>query len=165
MKTTTSSSSNTNQNSTKENEKHPEHNKKKESTKTNQNKNDNNINKMRYEKTDFKSKQNDNRSNDIRKNDTKKILKRTESIKKVDPQDFQGGRKSKEEREALPGHTCEHCKKWFRSRVDTGIITEEQYLDHLKECSRHKAKYTPPSTPPGLWLLTIPSPEEWKKQI
>ena len=125
-------------------------------------------------KSDFKQEQNNtsyrskNIDNNNNKNDKRTLIKRSESIfKKAENKEqdnYQGGRRSKREREALPGHTCEHCEKWFRSRVETGVITEDQYAEHLKECSRHKSKFTPPSTPPGLWLLTIPTPPEWKKK-
>ena len=142
-------------------------------TNTKNNSNSNSNSNSNTTKSDFKQEQNNNTSyrsknidNNNTKNDKKTTIKRSESIfKKAEHKEqdnYQGGRRSKREREALPGHTCEHCEKWFRSRVDTGVITEDQYAEHLKDCSRHKSKFTPPSTPPGLWLLTIPTPPEWK---
>ena len=32
----------------------------------------------------------------------------------------------------------------------------------LQSCSRHKARWTPPSTPEGFWSLTLHTPEDWR---
>jgi len=165
IKATTSSSSKDKH----EKENNDDNNRKIEQNKYHTNKTNSNTNTT---KSDFKQEQNNtsyrskNIDNNNSKNDKRTTIKRSESIfKKAEHKEqdnYQGGRRSKREREALPGHTCEHCDKWFRSRVETGVITEDQYAEHLKDCSRHKSKFTPPSTPPGFWSLTIPTPPEWK---
>jgi hypothetical protein len=34
----------------------------------------------------------------------------------------------------------------------------------LDDCSRHRAKHTPNSTPDGFWALSVPTPPDWKRQ-
>lgn len=66
------------------------------------------------------------------------------------------------ERDALPGYTCFECEAFYEAMMQQGIMTEEGRKEHLRQCSRHKAKFTPPTTPEGFWDLTIHTPEEWK---
>ena len=70
--------------------------------------------------------------------------------------------REKAERDALPGHTCFECEAFYQAMIQQGIMTEDSKKEHLKQCSRHKAKHTPPTTPDGFWDLTIHTPEEWK---
>eukprot|EP01117_Protostelium_nocturnum_P001223 TRINITY_DN1154_c0_g1_i1.p1 TRINITY_DN1154_c0_g1~~TRINITY_DN1154_c0_g1_i1.p1 ORF type:complete len:349 (-),score=94.01 TRINITY_DN1154_c0_g1_i1:1102-2148(-) len=51
----------------------------------------------------------------------------------------------KADRELMQGRECEHCKKFY----DVVGITDRNKFVH--ECSKHKSKHTPPSTPPGFW--------------
>lgn len=53
-------------------------------------------------------------------------------------------------RQALPGHECEECRKWFDA-VGNGY----DRADMVKECSRHRALHAPPSTPEDYWRLTF----------
>ena len=38
-----------------------------------------------------------------------------------------------------------------QAMVQQGIWKEEDMSQHLKACSRHRARWTPPSTPDGFW--------------
>ena len=53
-------------------------------------------------------------------------------------------------RQALPGHECEECRKWFDA-IGKGY----DRADMVKECSRHRALHAPPSTPEDYWRLTF----------
>ncbi|KAL3809958.1 hypothetical protein ACHAXA_011400 [Cyclostephanos tholiformis] len=53
-------------------------------------------------------------------------------------------------RQALPGHECEKCRKWFDA-IGPGYDRREI----VKECSRHRSRHIPPSTPPDFWKLTF----------
>jgi len=58
--------------------------------------------------------------------------------------------RGREKRQALPGHECEECRK-FHDALGPGFDR-----DHLvMECSRHRARHAPPSTPPDFWKLTF----------
>jgi hypothetical protein len=46
----------------------------------------------------------------------------------------------------------------------TGIITDENKHEFMKLCSKHKSRWTPPSTPDSFWEIGIHTPEEWKAQ-
>ena len=59
--------------------------------------------------------------------------------------------RNKSDRAALPGFTCEECKGYYGEIMRQGLITKEELAEKLKECSRHKAKCTPPDTPAGFW--------------
>ena len=49
----------------------------------------------------------------------------------------------------LKGYTCEECKAFFDA---TGMDTKEL---HVKDCSRHRYRFTPPSTPEGFWEMSF----------
>jgi hypothetical protein len=53
-------------------------------------------------------------------------------------------------RQALPGHECEECRKWFDA-IGPGY----DRCEIVNECSRHRARHVPPSTPPDFWRLTF----------
>ncbi|PRP75135.1 DNA endonuclease RBBP8-like, partial [Planoprotostelium fungivorum] len=61
----------------------------------------------------------------------------------------------REERQALPGRECEHCKKFYDA-IDMSAETRNQFVH---DCSKHKERFTPPSTPPGFWDVGFPSSE------
>ena len=66
-------------------------------------------------------------------------------------------------REALPGHVCYQCKQYFDALRGQGIAVDEEAMRQtLQNCSRHKAQYSPPSTPAGFWDLTVKTPDDWK---
>ena len=142
-----------------------------------------NINSNINNDNNSKNKSNNNSNNQRDDISHKRSIPQADKTKKNNKEKVPVSTRRKEEREALPGNTrlmpilmlmlilmlilgftCEHCVRWFRSRVDTGIITEDQYEDHLKECCRHKFKEAPINTPPGMWDLTIPSPTRWTKK-
>ena len=72
--------------------------------------------------------------------------------------------RKKEERAVLPGYACPECEKFYEAMVQQGIFTKENLPDMMKQCSKHKAKYTPPDTPEGFWDLSVNTPTEWKVQ-
>jgi len=58
--------------------------------------------------------------------------------------------RGRDKRQALPGHDCEECRK-FLNAVGNGYDREQLVF----ECSRHRARHAPPSTPPDFWKLTF----------
>eukprot|EP01031_Cornospumella_fuschlensis_P027722 gene27722-33486_t len=71
--------------------------------------------------------------------------------------------RNRSERAALPGHTCAECEAFYNAMVQQGIVTEENKKMFLQSCSRHKARWTPPSTPEGYWDLSLHTPADWRK--
>ena len=69
--------------------------------------------------------------------------------------------RKKNEREALRGHQCSECAAYYTALVQQGIVSEENMEEMLQQCSRHKAKWSPPHTPEGYWDLTVRTPEKW----
>jgi len=63
---------------------------------------------------------------------------------------FQEVVRGRDKRQALPGHDCEECRQFFDA-LGKGYDTGKMVM----ECSRHRARYIPPSTPPGFWNLTF----------
>ncbi len=70
--------------------------------------------------------------------------------------------RKKTERAAIPGHTCDQCSDYWTEIMRQGLITKDQLAQQLMDCSRHKAKCTPPDTPAGFWddNLSMPTPEK-----
>lgn len=66
--------------------------------------------------------------------------------------------RNKAERETLPGFACTECKAWYDAMVKNQYVSKDELPTYLKECSRHKSRWEPSSTPPGFWNLTMPSP-------
>ena len=64
---------------------------------------------------------------------------------------FQEVVRGKDARAALPGHDCEECRKFLDALGnDTG------FRDTIvQECSRHRSRFAPPSTPKDYWRLTF----------
>eukprot|EP00579_Thalassiosira_antarctica_P009476 CAMPEP_0201919124 /NCGR_PEP_ID=MMETSP0903-20130614/8109_1 /ASSEMBLY_ACC=CAM_ASM_000552 /TAXON_ID=420261 /ORGANISM="Thalassiosira antarctica, Strain CCMP982" /LENGTH=900 /DNA_ID=CAMNT_0048455587 /DNA_START=108 /DNA_END=2810 /DNA_ORIENTATION=+ len=58
--------------------------------------------------------------------------------------------RGRDKRAALPGHDCEECRKFFDA-LGKGYDTGQMVM----ECSRHRARHVPPSTPPNFWNLTF----------
>jgi hypothetical protein len=69
--------------------------------------------------------------------------------------------RNKAARECLPGTTCNECNSFYKALLDQGIMTPNGYEEKLKMCSRHKAQWTPPTTPEGFWDLSVNTPKEW----
>jgi len=72
--------------------------------------------------------------------------------------------RNKAARASLPGHECDECKRFYSAMIEQGIFQPGEKLHMLKECSRHKARWTPPSTPEGFWELSLNTPSEWNRQ-
>lgn len=73
--------------------------------------------------------------------------------------------RSKQQREALPGFTCEECLKFYETMQQQGIYAlndSQQRRDVLQACSRHKSVWVPPSTPEGFWNLSLQTPDNWR---
>ncbi|KAL9181314.1 hypothetical protein ACHAXT_010119 [Thalassiosira profunda] len=63
---------------------------------------------------------------------------------------FQEVVRGKKDREALPGHECEECKRFMDA------VGRDYDRDALVQgCSRHRSRCAPPLTPPGFWNLTF----------
>ncbi|XP_048590660.1 uncharacterized protein LOC5504376 isoform X2 [Nematostella vectensis] len=64
----------------------------------------------------------------------------------------------KDERAKLNGYSCRECEQYYGSLN----LPQEELQKRLKQCSRHRAKYSPPpSTPPGFWNLSFPDTQEY----
>ena len=62
--------------------------------------------------------------------------------------------RKKQDRAKLPGHSCKQCEA-FLAAACKGLSKEDQ--DFLRDkCSRHRAHFKPPKTPPGFWDLSFP---------
>lgn len=71
--------------------------------------------------------------------------------------------RKKDERAALPGHTCTECKRFYEVYERQGMINDDNREYFMQCCSRHKAKWAPAETPEGFWDLSINTPEAWKE--
>jgi len=63
--------------------------------------------------------------------------------------------RKKKERQLLKGKDCPHCQKFYDAIQEGG----QHKFDRGKfvaECSKHKQRFTPPSTPPNYWDLGFP---------
>ena len=70
--------------------------------------------------------------------------------------------RKRSEREALRGHQCSECAAYYTALMQQGIVSEENMEEMLRQCSRHKARWSPPRTPEGFWDLTVRTPEKWE---
>ncbi|XP_072323547.1 DNA endonuclease RBBP8 isoform X2 [Scyliorhinus torazame] len=59
--------------------------------------------------------------------------------------------RNKEERRKMHGHTCKECEVYYAD------LPEEERLKKLANCSRHRFRYIPPSTPENFWEVGFPS--------
>lgn len=55
-------------------------------------------------------------------------------------------------RQALPGHACEECVKFFES-IKTTLHPGEDMQTVMNRYSRHRHEHKPPPTPPGYWSV------------
>lgn len=83
----------------------------------------------------------------------------------VPPAQFVDVVRNKDQRAALPGHSCVECEKYIAVLRAQGLLrSEEEVQEMLRNCSRHKsAAGRPPDTPDGFWDLTVHTPEDWKR--
>lgn len=70
--------------------------------------------------------------------------------------------RNRDQRSVLPGHACEECDKFYQAMQQQGIVNDSNRQQFMQSCSRHKSKFTPPSTPEGFWDLSIRTPADWK---
>lgn len=71
--------------------------------------------------------------------------------------------RNKQDRLALPGHTCLECERFYEALLQQGILNEEnQKVALLQECSRHKSKFTQNETAESFWDINVNTPEKWK---
>uniref|UniRef100_A0A7S2WI60 DNA endonuclease activator Ctp1 C-terminal domain-containing protein n=1 Tax=Rhizochromulina marina TaxID=1034831 RepID=A0A7S2WI60_9STRA len=73
--------------------------------------------------------------------------------------------RKKKERARLPGQVCEKCRSYYEMLINQGIISTEEAMRVISNCSRHKDNYPLDLTPEGFWELSFAdSIEERKKQ-
>ena len=66
--------------------------------------------------------------------------------------------RKKSERRALPGHDCQACREFYDAICRQTKPGEEPMIDRcafVQECSRHRSRFAPRSTPPGFWDLSF----------
>jgi len=66
--------------------------------------------------------------------------------------------RKKSERRALPGHDCQACREFYDAICRQTKQGEEPMIDRcafVQECSRHRSRFAPRSTPPGFWDLSF----------
>ncbi|XP_060600458.1 DNA endonuclease RBBP8-like [Ruditapes philippinarum] len=57
--------------------------------------------------------------------------------------------RKRDERQKLPGHGCKQCVEYYKSAGRS----DEEIQQHMHKCSRHRAQYVPPDTPPHFWSV------------
>ena len=72
-----------------------------------------------------------------------------------------GDLRSRKAREAVPGFVCDQCSKYYLELERQGIINTLNKDEMLLNCSRHKSRWTPPSTPEGFWDISVKTPDDW----
>ena len=75
--------------------------------------------------------------------------------------------RKKKDREALPATTCKDCVEFYRVAYGDGPDGEKKIAEAIQNCSRHRHKHKPPSTPPHFWsipTLTTPPNEHISSQ-
>ncbi|KAL6052943.1 DNA endonuclease rbbp8 [Balamuthia mandrillaris] len=72
--------------------------------------------------------------------------------------------RKKAERELLPAHECEQCKKWYDAMAEAKGGEDQQDRQHrVDACSRHKCLYAAPPTPPHYWDMGFPEDDTQEK--
>ncbi|XP_005107975.1 uncharacterized protein LOC101854667 [Aplysia californica] len=61
------------------------------------------------------------------------------------------------ERNKLQGFSCKQCHDYYKNSG----LSEEEMQQKMKECSRHRDKFRPPSTPEHFWSLGFPDTAEY----
>lgn len=72
--------------------------------------------------------------------------------------------RKRSERAALPGRACSECDKFYEAMEQQGIISPTSRKKFVNECSRHRSKWTPPSTPEGFWDVSLGTPDNWTQK-
>jgi len=87
---------------------------------------------------------NNNNKNNISKNNNNKFR-------------YQEVVRNKKERQSLKGRTCEDCINFVNAICDgNGSNFFKKDGSIVTECSRHRSRHTPPSTPADFWELSFP---------
>nr|XP_012563671.2 uncharacterized protein LOC100207460 isoform X1 [Hydra vulgaris] len=69
--------------------------------------------------------------------------------------------RNKKSSEQLKGFTCAECEAFYRS----DSLSKNQLKDILKNCSRHKRKFSPPpATQPEFWNIDFPNTQQYIKK-
>jgi hypothetical protein len=66
--------------------------------------------------------------------------------------------RKREERSALPAYTCLECQAFANAMTSSKDKDGNQVFDPkdiVQACSRHRSRFTPPSTPQGFWELSF----------
>lgn len=70
--------------------------------------------------------------------------------------------RNRAEREALPGHMCGECNRYYEALAQQGMLFDDAARrEMLLQCSRHKARWSPPRTPNGFWDVDVNTPKDW----
>ncbi|KAL8578846.1 hypothetical protein ACOMHN_022139 [Nucella lapillus] len=64
------------------------------------------------------------------------------------------------ERRKLKGFSCQDCQKYYQALG----VSEGEGRRRMKECSRHRAKQAPPSTPEHFWSIGFPDTQECEER-
>ncbi|XP_064597657.1 uncharacterized protein LOC135464097 [Liolophura sinensis] len=68
--------------------------------------------------------------------------------------------RKRDERQKLKGYFCQECEDYFK---DVGL-SEEERAQRMQKCSRHRARYVPPSTPEHFWSIGFPDTPECEER-
>jgi hypothetical protein len=85
----------------------------------------------------------------VKKSQTKQSCVKTEDA----PFAYQEVVRKRDERMDLPGHDCEECRKFLDAMEAAGGDIDREEI--INNCSRHRSKHKPMSTPPHYWTLSF----------
>ena len=66
--------------------------------------------------------------------------------------------RKKSERSLLPAYTCNECQAFANAMMASKDRDGNHFFDPkdvVQECSRHRSRFTPPSTPDGFWEMSF----------
>ncbi|XP_051910536.1 DNA endonuclease RBBP8 [Hippocampus zosterae] len=92
-------------------------------------------------------------SEDEEEQDEKESPEKSPRLRKVQHPTFAHAAvvRKKDERRKLKGTTCKECEVYYAH------LPEEEKVKKLSECSRHRHRFIPPSTPENFWEVGFPS--------
>ncbi|XP_046548768.1 uncharacterized protein LOC124258729 [Haliotis rubra] len=68
--------------------------------------------------------------------------------------------RKKAERQQLKASSCQECYEYYKSKG----CSEEEIQQQIQDCSRHRARYLPPSTPEHFWSIGFPDTQECEER-
>ncbi|XP_071097599.1 serine/arginine repetitive matrix protein 2-like [Haliotis cracherodii] len=68
--------------------------------------------------------------------------------------------RKKVERQQLKASSCQECYEYYKSKG----CSEEEIQQQIQDCSRHRARYLPPSTPEHFWSIGFPDTQECEER-